>query len=392
MKLILFDTPSRKNLFPLTATKAIADLRSGILTIKERWAKLLGAEVFVLTDEYLQPLYQTPSAGEYIFIDACAIPTGELVKVLQNLQTNEAIGDEKGLIAGRAFCGRLPAMSLVFSTFKNIQSTAAVKRLSYPFELFQWNDEMIQFDYALITKGRISQNINGVNVIKASQVFIEDGASVSCSSLNASTGPVYIGKNTTVMEGCFIRGPFALCDRAVLKMGAKIYGATTVGPYSSAGGEIKNSIISGYSNKAHDGYLGDSVIGEWCNLGAGTSNSNVKNTAGTVRQWSYGLNGFISTGIKCGVIMGDYSRTAINSSINTGSVIGVSCNVFGEGLLPKLIPDFTWGSKPEGRYQFEKAIRDIGNWKNMKNKRVSEEETEVLKHIFDLSSKQEISS
>jgi UDP-N-acetylglucosamine diphosphorylase/glucosamine-1-phosphate N-acetyltransferase len=243
---------------------------------------------------------------------------------------------------------------------------------------------MIEFDFALTTKGRVSNNTNAtMQVYDDAKIFIETGADISYSILNASTGPIYIGKNSTIMEGCTIRGPFSLGEGAVLKMGAKIYGATTIGPYSMGGGEIKNSIITGFSNKAHDGYLGDSVIGEWCNMGAGTSNSNLKNTGGTVNLYNYASDDYLPAGNKCGVIMGDYSRTAINSSINTGSVIGVSSNVFGAGLLPKYIPDFTWGALADNKYQFEKAIKDAANWKKMKNKTVSEQETKVLKHIFD---------
>jgi UDP-N-acetylglucosamine diphosphorylase/glucosamine-1-phosphate N-acetyltransferase len=252
--------------------------------------------------------------------------------------------------------------------------------------MFQWNKELIEFDFSLVTKGRISSDTNETVIVrKVSQVFIEENASLDHCILNASTGPIYIGKNATIMEGCTIRGPFSLGEGAVLKMGTRVYGATTIGPYCMGGGEIKNSILSGYSNKAHDGYLGDSVIGEWCNMGAGTSNSNLKNTGGIVNLWSYAAKNYLPAGNKCGVVMGDYSRTAINSSLNTGSVIGVCSNVFGTGLLPKFIPDFTWGSLPTEKYKFDNAIKDIDNWKKMKNKTISAGETQVLKHIFELS-------
>ena len=330
MNFILFDTDARKKLFPLTFTKAVADLRVGILTIKERWEKLLGCKVFVLTDLYLQPFYESVHPGEFVFIDARVIPSQELLKNILNLKPDEAISDENGLIAGRSVLVDPPAFNTITSRFKNVSSVASVKRLLYPNELFQRNQEMIEFDFLLLTKGRISNDTNDtVHVSKVSKIFIEDGVTIDHAVLNASTGPIYIGKNATIMEGCLIRGPFAFGEGAVLKMGAKIYGATTIGPYCMGGGEIKNSIMIGYSNKAHDGYLGDSVIGEWCNMGAGTSNSNVKNTGGTVNLWNYDANDYLPAGNKCGVIMGDYSRTAINSSINTGTVIGVASNVFG---------------------------------------------------------------
>jgi UDP-N-acetylglucosamine diphosphorylase/glucosamine-1-phosphate N-acetyltransferase len=244
------------------------------------------------------------------------------------------------------------------------------------------NDWAIRQDFELLTKKRISQPIPKSNKVnKPSRIFIEKGAKLEHCILNAGTGPIYIGKNAEIMEGAVIRGPFALCEGACLKMGAKVYGATTVGPYSLAGGEIKNSVIFGYSNKAHDGYLGDSVIGEWCNLGAGTTNSNLKNNAGNVKVWT--PKGEISSGVKCGVMMGDYSRTAINTAINTGTVIGVCCNIFGNGLTPRYIPDFSWGSEGLKRYEFEKAIPDIENWKRLKGMTLSENERSILKYIFD---------
>ncbi|GEO10188.1 putative sugar nucleotidyl transferase [Segetibacter aerophilus] len=386
MNLILFDTKAKEKLFPLTLTRAVADLRMGIVTIKERWEKLLSVEAFILTEPYLQPLYNVAPAGDNTFVDASVIPNAELVKLISGLQTNEAIKDETDLIAARAFSGDSPSIENIATLFDNAASVPQVQRISFPFDLFQLNQQMIEFDFPLFTKGRISNDANDtVHTIKVSKIFIEEGATIDHAVLNASTGPIYIGKNATIMEGCFIRGPFALGEGAVLKMGTKVYGATTIGPYSMGGGEIKNSIITGYSNKAHDGYLGDSVIGEWCNLGAGTSNSNLKNTGGTVQLWNYAAQAYLPAGNKCGVIMGDYSRTAINSSINTGSAIGVCSNVFGAGLLPKFIPDFTWGSNGDCRYEFEKAIADISNWKKMKNKIIGQQETQVLKHIFELS-------
>jgi UDP-N-acetylglucosamine diphosphorylase/glucosamine-1-phosphate N-acetyltransferase len=391
MNIILFDTEARKSLFPLTLTRSVADLRMGIFTIRERWERMTGVSAFVLTSSYLQPLYESPVSGECILVDSCVMPTPELIQVILSLGSNQGIEDKNGLIAGRLSSNDLPSVADIGQFFEKLTTVATVKRLRYAFELFQWNQEMIELDFALVKKGRISNDTNDtVHVSKVSKIFVEDGAILDHCILNASSGSIYIGKNATVMEGCVIRGPFALCEGAVLKMGAKVYGATTIGPYSMGGGEIKNSIITGYSNKAHDGYLGDSVIGEWCNLGAGTSNSNVKNTGGVVQLWNYAANETVPAGNKCGVIMGDYSRTAINSSINTGSVIGVSANVFGSGLLPKLIPDFAWGCSSEKTYNIEKAITDIDNWKKMKNKTITQQETQVLKHIFELSEKKHL--
>jgi UDP-N-acetylglucosamine diphosphorylase/glucosamine-1-phosphate N-acetyltransferase len=199
--------------------------------------------------------------------------------------------------------------------------------------------------------------------------------------LNASTGPIYIGKNAEVMEGCMIRGPFSLGEGSVLKMGSKVYGATSIGPHCIVGGEVKNSVLFGYSNKAHDGYLGDSVIGEWCNLGAGTSNSNLKNNAGEVKIWT--PRGQVNAGHKCGLLMGDYSRSMINTSFNTGTVVGVCCNVFGSGLTPKYLPSFSWGNDGIDRYEFQRALTDIESWKKLKGKKISKKEKSILKHIFE---------
>ncbi|HKG68444.1 MAG TPA: putative sugar nucleotidyl transferase, partial [Segetibacter sp.] len=321
MNIILFDTQTRGRLFPLTLTRAVADVRIGILTMKERWEKITGAKVFVSTDPYLQPLYETIPPDNYVFIDASIIPSYELIEKIINLSDTESISDGSGLIAGKTSADFPHSIEELPGLFKNVALIPAVKRLRFPNEIFLLNEEMIRFDFKLLTKGRISDDHNdSVHVTKASQIFIEDGAEISYSNLNASSGPIYVGKSATIMEGCFIRGPFAVCEGAVLKMGTKIYGATTIGPFCIAGGEIKNSVISGYSNKAHDGYLGDSVIGEWCNLGAGTTNSNVKNTGGEIKMWNYYENNFMPSGNKCGVIMGDYSRTSINTSINTGTV------------------------------------------------------------------------
>jgi UDP-N-acetylglucosamine diphosphorylase/glucosamine-1-phosphate N-acetyltransferase len=254
--------------------------------------------------------------------------------------------------------------------------------VKFSWEIFQLNKWAIDQDFELLTRGRKSQKISPTNrTTKAASIFIEKGAKVEHCFLNASDGPIYIGRDAVVMEGSMLYGPVAVCDGAFVKMGSKIYGATTIGPRCTAGGEIKNSVFFGYSNKAHDGYVGDSVIGEWCNMGAGTSNSNIKNNASAIMLWT--PNGPVNVGLKCGVLMGDYSRTAINTSINTGTVIGVCCNIFGNGLTPKYIPCFSWGSDGVERYEFKKALSDIQNWKQLKAQSLSENERIILKHIFE---------
>ncbi len=255
-----------------------------------------------------------------------------------------------------------------------------VRVLKHAIDIVKNNDWALRKDFELITEGRKSQPISGTNkIIAAENIFIEAGAKVEHSILNASAGPIYIGKNAEVMEGCMIRGPFALCENSIVKMGSKIYGATTIGPNCVAAGEIKNAVFFANSNKAHDGYLGDSVLGEWCNLGAGTTNSNVKNTAGHVKMWSEADSDYIDVGFKAGLLMGDYSRAAINTSFNTGTVIGICCNIFEAGFPPKHVADFTWGNE---KYAIEKAVEHIDNWKKLKGQYLTEQEKNILKALY----------
>jgi UDP-N-acetylglucosamine diphosphorylase / glucose-1-phosphate thymidylyltransferase / UDP-N-acetylgalactosamine diphosphorylase / glucosamine-1-phosphate N-acetyltransferase / galactosamine-1-phosphate N-acetyltransferase len=343
VKIIFDDSAVKESLWPFTATRNAADIRVGILTVREKWELIF------------QKLNLTAPV-EFTTDKANFIPTLNYID-----------------LQGHLVDDRIPV----------VWGLDDIKILKHPSDIFKFNEWAIRKDYRLITDGKKSQSISSTNqIISPENIFVEEGATVECSTINASAGPVYIGKNATVMEGCLIRGPFALCEGATLKMGAKVYGATTIGPYCIAGGEIKNSILFGYSNKAHDGYLGDSVIGEWCNFGAGTTNSNIKNTAGEVKMWNEASKEFTGVGIKAGLIMGDYSRAAINTSFNTGTVIGVCCNIFSEGFPPKLINNFTWGDE---RYEFEKAIQDIDNWKKLKGKSITEEEKEILKQLYNQS-------
>ena len=382
MAIILFDTESRNSLFPLTYTKAIAALRFGILTIQERWALKSKEEVFIKTENYLQTLYPTPILHDHIWVDASVMPDDMLLVEILNLENGSCIIDEFGFVAGRTSIG-FHDFTPDISLFSNpIKTPEKVKRLKYCWELMLWNDSMIREDFKLVTKGRSSQPISPtVQVVQTADIFIEDGAKLEFCTLNSKTGPIYIGKDAEIMEGSCVRGPFSMGFNSVLKMNSRIYGATSLGPCCMGGGEIKNSVIMGYTNKAHDGYLGDAVIGEWCNMGAGSTNSNVKNTAGEVKVWNYATNSYIGVGQKCGLIMGDYSRVAINSSINTGTIVGVSCNVFGAGLLPTIFNNFSWGISGN-RYDLKKAFYAIDNWKKMKNLHITEAETSILETIF----------
>lgn len=377
-----------ENLHPFTLTRQMQDIRVGILTIREKWEKVLGLPSYDKWEDDYKDLDRSLRIDEniskdrFFMIHGNILPTTKLVKAVKNLKDGQfiSINGDAGVVF--SFTKKQIKESHKIKVTKAITIKDQPKLISFPWDIFQLNDWAIREDFDLITRKRESQPISETNqVIKRSLIFIEKGARVEHSVLNASDGPIYIGKNAEVMEGCMIRGPFALCEDGVLKMGARVYGATTVGPDSIAGGEIKNAILFGHSNKAHDGYLGDSVIGEWCNLGAGTSNSNLKNNAGAVRVWT--PQGYLSAGMKCGVLMGDYSKTSINTSINTGTVIGTCSNVFGNGLTPKYIPSFSWGSEGVSRYEFERAINDIANWKRLKGSTVSENEKSILKYIFE---------
>jgi UDP-N-acetylglucosamine diphosphorylase/glucosamine-1-phosphate N-acetyltransferase len=383
MGIVLFDNKNRRLLNPLVKTKAVASLRMGIATAKERWEQVTGTKVFVHTENYLMPLYEPIEPGRHIWIDSSVLLTQELFRAVIELKKGEALADKEGLVAGNTDeSWETFDVKHTLAWFKG--SITAIKpiRIQLPHQIFLWNEWFIKSDFSFFTNNRDTQYISSTNtLINPSNIFTEAGVTMEHCTLNASTGPIYIGKNATLMEGCFIRGSFVLGNNSLLKMGTKIYGATTFGPNCVGGGEIKNVVMQGNSNKAHDGYLGDSVIGEWCNFGAGSSNSNVKNTGGKVHLWNEGLNDFVDAGQKCGVIMGDYSRVAINSSINTGSTIGVCCNVFGEGLLPKVIKDFSWGLKE--KYISDKALSDINNWKKMKHQTLNVEEIQVLQQIFE---------
>ena len=385
MSIVLFDNIDRKHLYPLNNTCANADLRIGICTAAERWQKLTSEQVFVFTEAYLSPLYDTIPAGIHYWIDAAILPDEALIKAILSLKNDEALISNNTLIAA---CGSINATDITAEilpdAFTKKIPYGNVKKLLHGWDIFEHNDAMLRADFHMLTAGRKSQPIPSTcQAVNAEHIFIEEGASISYSVINASTGPVYIGKNAVIMEGSLIRGPFAMCSNAIVKMGTKIYGATTLGPCCVGGGEMKNVVLQGYSNKAHDGYLGDAVIGNWCNLGAGTSNSNVKNTGSIVKMWNKVAHDYVEANMKCGVVMGDYSRTAINSSINTGSVIGTCCNIFGEGLLPKYVPDFQWGSKGITKYELEKSFKDIDNWKKMKGRSLSDAEKKVLQYIFE---------
>ena len=377
-----------ENLFPLTLTRQVQDIRVGIMTIREKWEAALDLPSFDKHEGDYKDLDRALIIEEAIgndtiyLIHGNVLPTNSLVKQVKKLKHGEfiSVGENESI----AYCiSRKEILNEhKIKVLKAIELEQGLKEIKYPWNIVQLNAWAIEEDFKWLRKQKKEQRLSSTNkAINSPQIFIEKGAKIEYCMLNASDGPIYIAKDAMVMEGSMLRGPLAVCEGATVKMGAKVYGATTVGPKCIVGGEIKNTVFFGHSNKAHDGYLGDAVIGEWCNLGAGTSCSNIKNTASDIMVWT--PNGLINAGIKCGVIMGDYSRTAINTSINTGTIIGVSSNVFGNGLTPKYIPSFSWGSDGLERYEFEKAVANVANWKALKKQVLSENERIVLKHIFD---------
>lgn len=378
-----------ENLYPFTLTRQIQDIRIGILTIREKWEKMLKLPSFDRKEDDYKDLERSAhlddivSKGGYcLMIHGNVLPDPSLVKAILRLKDGEfiSVNGSSGIVF--RFTQKQIKDRFQVRISKAIPYDKDVTTIQYPWDIFRLNDWAIRQDFALLTRNRKSASKSRTNKIQGTaNVFIEKGAKVEYCHINASSGPVYIGKNAEVMEGSMLRGPLAICEGSIIKMGAKIYGATTIGPYSTAGGEIKNAVLFGHSNKAHDGYLGDSVIGEWCNMGAGTTNSNLKNNASVVRVWT--PKGELEAGTKCGVMMGDYSRTTINTAINTGTVVGVCCHVSGQGLTPKYIPSFSWGSEGVRRYDFEKALQHIEGWKQLKGESITDSEITILKYIFD---------
>ncbi|MGF6928478.1 UDP-N-acetylglucosamine diphosphorylase/glucosamine-1-phosphate N-acetyltransferase [Chitinophaga sp. W2I13] len=377
---ILFDTPVRELLYPFTHTRPIAACRVGILTIQEKWEHWLGTGTSHFTVPHLQdkfPLLYKDNQTVNILLSGHILPDAGLVAAILELQPEEELYKDNQLLA-KVVQGD-GASLLAPGARKNYPGE--VLGIYKPWDIFALNDKAIRADYQLLTAGRKSVILSHTNQqINHTDIFVEPGAKVEYSILNAATGPIYIGKDAEVMEGCMIRGPFAMGEGAVLKMGSKIYGATTLGPYCTGGGEIKNSVMFGYSNKGHDGYLGDAVIGEWCNLGANTSGSNLKNNVSEVKVWMEAQGEAVSAGIKCGLLMGDYSRCGINTMLNTGTVIGVSCNVFGGHFPPKFVGSYSWGD--QGAYRLAEALKDAGNWMALKGKELTEKDKQVLEALY----------
>lgn len=386
MSFLLFDDENRVNLLPLAYTKPIAEFRVGILTITEKWRKRIPEEIAFsgyLTEPYLQEKFPFQLNGDQFWVNASVCPNDQLVEEILALKVMQCLVDEaRNVIAFRAKAYN------DLSDCEKLVSNNTHTRLTHLWDIFSSNGVELASDFELLTKSKVSQKINATNqVLGEDNIFIEEGAEVNCSIINATTGPVYIGKNAVVMEGSIIRGPFALCEASQTKLGAKIYGPTTVGPHSKVGGELNNVVIFGYSNKGHDGFLGNAVLGEWCNIGADSNTSNLKNNYAEVRLWNYATGSFAHTGLQfCGLIMGDHSKCGINTMFNTGTVVGVSANVFGAGFPRNFIPSFSWGG-PQGQSSFQtKKAFDVAQ-KVMERRGLvfDDKDRTILTKVFELS-------
>ena len=387
MNYILFDGTVRNALLPFTFTRPVADIRVGILTIREKWEKYLGTTTTSLTEEYLMEKYPMVEMEQNIMINASFLPNPILVDMVQNLNTKEAILFGEEIIA---FYTNDTQDEVDFDEYELIEYEGEVLRIENTWDIFAKNDAAIREDFELLTEDRFSQPIpKSINVIAPENIFIEEGAKLEFVTLNASTGPIYIGKNAEIMEGSVIRGPFALCEEAQVKLGTKVYGATTVGPHCRIGGEVNNSVLFGYSNKGHDGFLGNSVLGEWCNIGADSNNSNLKNNYEEVRLWSYETEGFAKTGLQfCGLMMGDHSKCGINTMFNTGTVVGVSTNIFGSGFPRNFVPSFSWGGASGfTTYITNKAFDTAKIVMSRRHVEFTEEDAKILEHVFEETKK-----
>ena len=387
MNYILFDGPARTALLPFTYTRPVADIRIGILTIREKWEKYLGSTTTTLTEEYLSDKYPMVELEENVMINASYLPNANLVEIISNLKTNQAVFKDDAVIA---FFTNDSQEEVDFDQYEIIEFTDDCLTVEHTWDIFAKNDASIREDFALLTEGRTSQRISKtVNVISPENIFVEEGAKMEFVTLNASTGPIYIGKNAEIMEGSVIRGPFALCEEAQVKLATKVYGATTVGPHCRIGGEINNSVLFGYSNKGHDGFLGNSVLGEWCNIGADSNNSNLKNNYEEVKLWSFETESFAKTGLQfCGLMMGDHSKCGINTMFNTGTVVGVSANIFGSGFPRNFVPSFSWGGASGFvTYQTHKAFEVAKIVMDRRHIVFTDQDKAILEHVFEVSKK-----
>ena len=384
MQLVFSDAQYWEDFLPLTFTKPISELRCGILTFAERWEKLLDIrEKRYITEEYLEVKYPRYEKKESLLIVPNFLPTEKVLDQIKNLQFGEALVYENELLVAKINLENFGLHQI--ETMMDIEEELTV--FKHPTDLFSFNEKAINFDFDLLTNGRISQPLSETNGFLGNKedIFIEEGAEIEFATINAKTGKIYIGKNAEVMEGCNLRGPIALCEGAKFNLGAKIYGATTIGPYSKIGGEVNNIVVQGYSNKGHDGFVGNSVVGEWCNFGADTNSSNLKNNYSEVKLWSYKHKKFVGTGLQfTGVIMGDHAKTAINTQLNTGTIIGVAANIFKTGFPPNLVDNFSWGGmRGDEKFTINKVYEVAEKMMNRRKISLTQADKDILRYIFE---------
>jgi len=384
MQLVFSDAQYWEDFLPLTFTRPVAEMRMGILTFSERWKKLLGIdEVFYITENYLQDKFKKPEPKQSLFIVPNFFPSDEVLKQIKALQHGEALVYENEVLVANINMEN-------FSLNQINKMTDIHEKLFFiekPTDIFSYNDKAIDYDFKLLTKGRTSQELSSTNgfIGDSENLFIEEGAVIEFSTLNCKTGKIYIGKNAEIMEGSNIRGSLALCEDSKINLGTKLYGGTTIGPHSKVGGEVNNIVIFGYTNKGHDGFVGNSVIGEWCNLGADTNSSNLKNNYASVKLWNYRKKRFLDTGLQfCGLIMGDHSKTAINTQLNTGTVVGVAANIFKSGFPPNLVDSFSWGGmKGDEKFKLEKSYEVAEKAMERRKIAITETDKDILKYIYN---------
>lgn len=389
MNYTLFDSEVRLQLLPFTHTRPVADIRCGIMTMRERWELILGQSTTTLCPAYMQEVFPSGNPNATTYINGSVFANPEIVTAIKSLKGNEKL-EQNGIVIAALVENNTEITFQRFAEsikkFRSISFNGEVKILNRIWDIFLQNEAAIQADFLLMTKGKISQPIpHYVTAIDPEHIFIEEGAILNPCIINASKGPVYIAAHAEVMEGCMLRGPIALGKNAVLKMGAKVYGATTIGEGCKVGGEVSNVVFFANSNKGHDGFIGNAVIGEWCNLGADTNCSNLKNNYDLVKVWDEQQNKLVSTGLQfCGLMMGDHSKSGINTMFNTGTVVGVSSNVFGSSFPDKFVPSFSWGAAGETAvYAFDKAMETAGRMMERRGITMSEAELKMYQHLFD---------
>ena len=388
MNIILFDDPTiRINLLPLTFTRPVGTIRIGIFTIAEKWNNYMGSQPSFSTEKYLSKKFTIKLTQDNYWINGAVCPDPQLVNAITSLKIGEGLVKDSRMIALRTSENEIP--EVITGVVKEYSDNITI--IDQVWKIFQLNGAQIREDYKLITKNRKSAGITDkyTRTYAEENIFVEEGVSIKAALLNAENGPIYIGKNAKIHEGAMIRGPFVLCEGSEISMGAKMRGDTTIGPYSKIGGEVSNAVLFGYSNKSHDGFLGNSVIGEWCNLAADTNTSNMKNNYEDIKIWNYAKEGFMDTGFMfCGLIMGDHSKCGINLMFNTGTVVGVSANIFGDGYPRTFIPSFAWGGASGfATFQLNKALETAAKAMSRRNVVLDESDKEILTHIFDQSSK-----